>query len=276
MYSTINTNHTELAARLAKKYEKDKVIMSGGSTESWLPCYHDIGTFILKQQPHPEDKFLRSLSRQLEKNFPYTAPYRFSSENLRRMKEYVNPHAPSPDLARWEATFRPNWHGLMPSNFQVTLPHQMKEEARSIFKNTYRIPLPANVQNGDLSKLKESDLEKAFVDNIGNAMASLGTGFNFTRSQFKTNSRYGKGRCDLLFYQDILRCHVIIDFKIGPFKVRDIQQMELYLQSIERELRGRDDQAPIGIFLCRKMDEMQIEGLLKEVPYPIGVATYCF
>jgi hypothetical protein len=274
MGSTRDKFYEKLATALAKKYEEEKDLLSVGAKASWLPCYDEIGSLIrdLEQQGHELSDILQFLSRHLPKAFPYTAPYRFSRANLLRMKDFTCALAPSPELARWELARRPHWHGVMPSNFNSTLPQGVKEEAGYIFKNAYRIPFPAVTL--DLSKLKECHLEEAFVTNSIDAMREMGPGFTLEDRQVNGGGK--KYKYDVLLYQRILKCHVIIDFKIGDFKEEYIEKMVKYLQCANMELKQQDDQAPMGIFLCRTMDEEKVEDLLKEIESPIGVARYCF
>lgn len=113
MGSTQDKYYEKLVTELAKKYEQEKRLQSVGAKEPWLLCYHEIGLLIrdIEQQGHELPEILQSLSRHLPKAFPYTAPYRFSRENLFRMKKFASSPALSPDLARWEAVRQPHWHG---------------------------------------------------------------------------------------------------------------------------------------------------------------------
>ena len=276
MSNLFTINYEALVTELVEKYGEDSVCMSTGWTELWLPLYRDVGLLIRKlEQQDPRGDHIRVLSSHLAKSVGGTAPYRFSPENLLRMKKYSVSFERNPDLARWEATAWRSWHGRMPSNFDKTLPQEMKEEAQSIFKNSYRLPMPSTVADGDLSKLKESDLEEAFMANINTAMPELGRGFSFMSRQHRAKGNK-KHRYDMVFYQQILKCHVIMDLKIGAFKSEYIGQMVDYLQSADMELRLAGDHPTIGIFLCREMDEDEVENTLRKFLSPIGVATFRF
>jgi len=97
----------------------------------------------------------------------------------------------------------------------------------------------------DLSKLKECHLEEAFVTNSIEALREMGPGFALENRQVIGGGK--KYKYDVLLYQRILKCHIIIDFKIGEFKEEYIEKMVKYLQCAEMELRQWDDQAPIGV-----------------------------
>ena len=100
----------------------------------------------------------------------------------------------------------------------------------------------------------EKDLEKALIDNLQQFLLELGRGFSFVsrQSRFKTdNENY---YVDLVFYNFILKCFVLIDLKVGKLTYQDIGQMDFYTRYFEENIRTETDNPTIGIVLCTERD----------------------
>ena len=79
---------------------------------------------------------------------------------------------------------------------------------------------------------------------------------------------------DLLFYHTRLRRHIIIDLKIGEFEAEFISKMNLYLGLADDNLKGRYDEASIGLILCKTNNKIVAEYALRDTTKPIGIAEY--
>lgn len=103
--------------------------------------------------------------------------------------------------------------------------------------------------------LRESNIEQALIDNLQNFLLELGKGFCFVarqkRMQFDDEDFY----IDLVFYNSILKCHVLIDLKIGKLTHQDIGQMDSYLRMFDALYKNEDDNPTIGIILCSEKSE---------------------
>lgn len=100
------------------------------------------------------------------------------------------------------------------------------------------------------SQYSESDLEQAILTHLQQFLMELGTGFCFEARQKRITFDNTHYRIDLVFYHRILKCHVLIDLKIGKFNHADAGQMTLYLNYYEAEEMTEGDNPPIGIILC--------------------------
>jgi len=100
------------------------------------------------------------------------------------------------------------------------------------------------------SQYSESDLEQAILTHLQQFLMELGTGFCFEARQRRITFDNEHYRIDLVFYHRILKCHVLIDLKIGKFTHADAGQMTLYLNYYESEETAEGDNPPIGIILC--------------------------
>lgn len=96
----------------------------------------------------------------------------------------------------------------------------------------------------------ENDLEKAIIDHLQEFLLELGRGFCFEARQKRISFDNRHYRIDLVFYHRILKCHVLIDLKIGEFDHADAGQMNVYLNYYRENELTLGDNAPVGIILC--------------------------
>ena len=98
--------------------------------------------------------------------------------------------------------------------------------------------------------LFEKDLEQALIDHLQKFLLELGRGFSFIARQKRITFDGRHFFIDLLFYNYILKCFVIIDLKIGDLTHQDLGQMQMYVNYYTREMKNEGDNPPIGIVLC--------------------------
>ncbi len=115
----------------------------------------------------------------------------------------------------------------------------------------------------------ENDLEKAIIDNLQDFLLELGRGYCFEARQKRISFGNRHYRIDLVFYHRILKCHVLIDLKIGEFDHADAGQMTVYLNYYKANEMSLGDNPPVGIILCASKDNALVEyatsGLTNEV-----------
>lgn len=95
----------------------------------------------------------------------------------------------------------------------------------------------------------ESDLEQALITHLQKFLLELGRGFSFVARQKRFTFDGRHFRIDLVFYNYILKCFVLIDLKIGDLTHQDLGQMQMYVHYYEREMMNEGDNPPIGIVL---------------------------
>ena len=135
-----------------------------------------------------------------------------------------------------------------------------KVEARDIVRS------PAILEFAGISpaEYKEKDLQAGLVKHLSKFMLELGRGFALVREQCPIQIGNETYHCDLLFYNFIARCFVLIDLKVGKVTPQDIGQMQLYKHYYEREMMNSGDNPPIGIVLGSDRDEAVIRYTLNE------------
>ena len=87
----------------------------------------------------------------------------------------------------------------------------------------------------------------------------LGTGFTFVARQNRISFEEKHFKIDLVFYNRILKCFVLIDLKIGELKHQDIGQMQMYVNYYDREVKLSDENKTIGIILCQDKSEAVVQ-----------------
>ena len=100
----------------------------------------------------------------------------------------------------------------------------------------------------------EKDLEKALIDNLQQFLLELGRGFSFVSRQYRFKTDNENSYVDLVFYNFILKCFVLIDLKVGKLTYQDIGQMDFYTRYFEENIRTETDNPTIGIVLCTERD----------------------
>ena len=101
----------------------------------------------------------------------------------------------------------------------------------------------------------ESELEKSIIENLEKFMMELGKGFAFVERQQRIHTDKEDYYIDLVFYNFILKCFVLIDLKIGRITHQDIGQMDMYVRMYDEFRKQPDDNPTLGIVLCSETDE---------------------
>jgi predicted nuclease of restriction endonuclease-like (RecB) superfamily len=107
----------------------------------------------------------------------------------------------------------------------------------------------------DSPQLHETQLEDAIITNIQSFLLELGKGFSFVARQKKLSFDDDSFYIDLVFYNYILKCFLLIDLKIGKLTHRDIGQMDGYVRLFENEFKVEGDNPTIGLILCSDKSE---------------------
>lgn len=106
-------------------------------------------------------------------------------------------------------------------------------------------------QNTDF---RESDLEKAIISNIQKFLMELGKGYAFVERQQHIRTDANDYFIDLVFYNYLLKCFVLIDLKADKISFQDVGQMDMYLRMYDSLKKQPDDNPTIGIVLCAETD----------------------
>jgi len=106
---------------------------------------------------------------------------------------------------------------------------------------------------------KETSLESAIISHLRDFLLEMGRGFSFIGRQFRISSETTHFYIDLVFYNYLLKCFVIIDLKTQKLTHQDIGQMDMYVRMFDNLKRGEEDNPTIGIILCTEKDEIIVK-----------------
>jgi predicted nuclease of restriction endonuclease-like (RecB) superfamily len=155
------------------------------------------------------------------------------------------------------------------TNFQATLPAPQSDLAQQLVKDPYSFEFL-----GIGADISERHLERTLTDRLKDFLVELGKGFAFVGQQYRLDVEGDDYYLDLLFYHLHLRCYVVIDLKVVPFKPEFAGKMNFYLSAVDDQLRHREDQPSIGLILCKERNRLVVEYTLRDTTKPMGVATY--
>lgn len=105
----------------------------------------------------------------------------------------------------------------------------------------------------------ETDLESAIIGKLETFLRELGKGFLFAARQQRFTFDDEHFFVDLVFYNRLLRCYVLIDLKIGKLTHQDLGQMQMYVNYFDRHVKTADEKATVGIILCKKKHDALVE-----------------
>jgi hypothetical protein len=110
----------------------------------------------------------------------------------------------------------------------------------------------------DQKQLHESDIESAIIENRQPFSLELGKGFAFVARRYRVTTESQHFFIDLVFYNFLLKCFVLIDLKIGRVEHQHVGQMDMYLRILDDLKRGEGDNATVGLILCAEKDCCQM------------------
>lgn len=124
------------------------------------------------------------------------------------------------------------------------------------------------------SKFYEKDLEQALMDKLQDFILELGRGFAFVGRQYRVSVDEDNYYVDLVFYNYILKCFLLIDLKTTKLNHQDIGQMDFYVRYFEKEIRQSNDNPTIGLILCADKNNKMVKYTLLEESKNIFASKY--
>jgi len=220
---------------------------------------------------YPEVEFVQQVVAQI--------PWGHNLLLLNKLKQH--------ELREWYArrTVEHGWSRAVLSTQIQTKAHARAGKALTNFKQTLA-PLQSDLAQQALKDpyvfdfltlsvdARERQLEQGLVDHVQKFLLELGVGFAFVGRQVHLEVGKEDYYLDLLFYHLKLRCYVVIDLKMEPFKPEFAGKMNFYLSAVDDRMRGPQDQPTIGLLLCRDKNRITVEYALRNMAKPIGVAQW--
>ena len=148
---------------------------------------------------------------------------------------------------------------------------ELAKKPEDVIRDPYVLEFLGLTPNDDFY---ESDLEQALITHLQKFLLELGRGFSFVARQKRITFDGRHFRIDLVFYNYILKCFILIDLKVGDLTHQDLGQMQMYVHYYERELMNEGDNPPIGIVLCADKSESVVKYTLPENETQIFASKY--
>jgi len=148
---------------------------------------------------------------------------------------------------------------------------QKEVKPEDVFRNTYLLEFLGLEEKPSYT---ESDLEESIITHLQNFLIEMGRGFCFEARQKRITFDNTHYRIDLVFYHRILKCHILLDLKIGEFSHADAGQMNMYLSYYKDNEGHNGDNTPIGIILCSGKNEALVKYATMGLPQQVFVSKY--
>ncbi|MCL2320699.1 MAG: PDDEXK nuclease domain-containing protein [Oscillospiraceae bacterium] len=138
---------------------------------------------------------------------------------------------------------------------------QVIEKPRDILKNPLVLEFLGLAEQASFT---ETDLESAIISKLSNFLLELGKGFLFEARQKRFTFDEDYFIVDLVFYNRLLQCYVLIDLKTAKLKHQDLGQMQMYVNYFDRYVRTEKENPTVGILLCKEKNDSVVELTLPE------------
>ena len=148
---------------------------------------------------------------------------------------------------------------------------QIIEKAKDTLKDPYILEF---IGLPEESKYSETELEQKIIDKLEHFLLELGKGFTFVGRQVRFTFDEEHFRVDLVFYNRLLQCFVLIDLKIGKLTHQDLGQMQMYVNYYDRFVKLDTENKTIGIILCKDKKDTLVEITLPENNEQIFASKY--
>ncbi len=148
---------------------------------------------------------------------------------------------------------------------------QLIEKPNDLLKDPYILEF---LNLPEQHQYSESDLETAIIDKLEHFLLELGKGFTFVARQYRMTIEEKHFKADLVFFNRLLKCFVVIDLKIGELTHQDIGQMQMYVHYHDRFVCLPDENKTIGIILCKDKNQTLVEITLPEDNAQIFASQY--
>lgn len=129
-------------------------------------------------------------------------------------------------------------------------------DVRQFIKDPYVLEFVGLPASGEY---KEKEMEYHLTTKMQDFLLELGKGFSFVKRQYRISTETSHFYIDLVFYNYILKCFVLVDLKTNKLTHQDVGQMDMYIRMFDDLKRGADDNPTIGILMCADKDETVVK-----------------
>ena len=154
---------------------------------------------------------------------------------------------------------------------EISKEGQVIKESKDLVKDPFVLEFLDIKENTDYL---ETDLEKNILKHIKEFLLELGKGFSFVGNQVRLTLENEHFYPDLVFYNRLLKCFVIIDLKVGKVTHQDIGQIQMYVNYYDRNIKVKEENPTVGIFLSTTKNETVVRYTLPEDNKTIFASEY--
>ena len=154
---------------------------------------------------------------------------------------------------------------------ELSVKGQIIEKAQDVIKDPYILEFLGLDEKSDYS---ENKLETEIIDKLEMFLLELGKGFTFVGRQVRFTFDEKHFRIDLVFYNRLLKCFVLIDLKIGEVTHQDLGQMQMYVNYYDRCIKLPDENDTIGIIICKDKNDTLVKLTLPKDNNQIFASRY--
>ena len=154
---------------------------------------------------------------------------------------------------------------------ELAVKGQIIEKAQDIIKDPYILEFLGLDERSDYS---ENKLEIEIINKLEMFLLELGKGFTFVGRQVRFTFDEKHFRIDLVFYNRLLKCFVLIDLKIGEVTHQDLGQMQMYINYYDRHVKLPDENDTIGIIICKDKNDTLVKLTLPKDNNQIFASRY--
>lgn len=159
--------------------------------------------------------------------------------------------------------------GKAVTNFNKILPDTQSDLAQEMTKDPYNFDFLTLRQNYD-----EKELKDALMENVQSFLLELGRGFAFVGREYRLDVGETEQFLDMLFYNIINHCYVVVEIKTRAFEPGDMGQLGTYVAAVDGILRNANDNQTIGLLICKTKDNVLAKYAVNAVNVPIGISEY--
>ena len=155
------------------------------------------------------------------------------------------------------------------SNFARALPAETSDLAQAITRDPYNFDFLTLRQD-----YNEKELKDALMDNVQSFLMELGTGFAFVGREYRLVVGQTEQFIDMLFYNILMHCYVVVEVKVREFMPADIGQTGTYVEAVNGILRREGDGPTIGLLICKTKDNVLAKYAVNSSNEPIGISEF--
>jgi len=310
----LNTDYKRLVSKISDTFLNGQKQAVLAVNSHLVDTYWKVGQYIVEYEQNGNDraKYGQRLLETLSKDLSLLHGKGFSISNVKRMRQFYltfqigaePPHQLSwthyVELLKIENELERSFylHQAINENWSTTdlirqkksslflrlAASRDKEGVLQLAKQGLVVQTPSDLirepyvldflQIPEPYQVSETDLETAIINRLQHFLLELGKGFAFVGRQYRIVLNNIPHRIDLVFYNYILKCFVLIDLKRDDAGYEDIGQMNMYLGYFAKEENNAGDNPPVGIVLSREKDEVMVDYATYEMNSKLFVSKY--